>query len=125
MKQQYRVRHWSEDNLALGQRVSLTFWVREDVIDSWLNINPTQTFGKAPSHSDIAILTMLSLKSLFGLAGRQTSGLMSSLFEWMQVELSVPDHPSTSSGAIAPSLGEWASLKLPYPCPIVTKLSMG
>ena len=49
MKQQYRVRHWSEDNLALRQRVSLTFWVSEDVIDSWLNINPTQTFGKAPS----------------------------------------------------------------------------
>ena len=45
MKQQYRVRNWSEYNLALRQRGSLTFWVNEDVIDSWLNINPTKTFG--------------------------------------------------------------------------------
>ena len=105
MKQQYRVRNWSEYNLALRQRGSLTFWVSEDVIDAWLNINPTQTFGRAPTYSDIAILTMLSLKSLFGLAGRQTSGLMASLFDLMQINLSVPDHPSTSSGATAPFLG--------------------
>ena len=39
---------------------------------------------------------MLSLKSLFGLAGRQTSGLMASLFDLMQVELSVPDHSTVS-----------------------------
>ena len=105
MKQQYRVRNLSEYNLALRQRGSLTFWVSDDVIDQWLNTKRTETFGKAPTYSDIAILTMLSLKSLFGLAGRQTSGLMASLFDLMQVNLSVPDHPSTSSGAAARSPG--------------------
>ncbi len=39
---------------------------------------------------DIPILRMVSLKSLFHLAGRQTSGLMASLFELMQVELPRP-----------------------------------
>jgi Transposase DDE domain len=105
MKQQYRVRNWSEYNLALKQRGSLTFWVSEDVIDQWLNIKQTETFGRAPTYSDVAILTMLSLKSLFGLAGRQTSGLMASLFDLMQVKLSVPDHPSTGSGTTARLLG--------------------
>jgi Transposase DDE domain len=39
---------------------------------------------------------MLSLKSLFHLAGRQTSGLLASLFELMQVKLPVPDHSTLS-----------------------------
>jgi Transposase DDE domain len=96
MKQQYRVRNWSDYNLALRERGSLTFWVSEDVIAQWLNTKRTESFGKPPTYSDIAILTMLSLKSLFHLAGRQSSGLMASLFELMQVELPVPDHSTVS-----------------------------
>ena len=34
--------------------------------------------------------------SLFNLAGRQTQGMRSSLFELMRIELSVPDHSTVS-----------------------------
>lgn len=96
MKQQYRVGNWSEYNLALRQRGSLTFWVSESVIEQWLNTKPSETMGAPPTYTDIAIVCMVNLKSLFGLAGRQTSGLMASLFELMQVELPVPDHSTVS-----------------------------
>jgi hypothetical protein len=96
MKQQYRVRNWSEYNLALRQQGSLTFWVSEAVIEQWLNSKPSETMGAPPTYTDIAIMSMVHLKSLFRLGGRQTSGLMASLFELMQVELPVPDHSTVS-----------------------------
>ena len=41
---------------------------------------------------DLAIATMSTMGSLFNLAGRQTQGLIESLFELMGIELTVPDH---------------------------------
>jgi hypothetical protein len=96
MKQQYRVRNWSEYNLALKQRGSLTFWVSEDAIEQWLNTKPSETLGAPKTYSDTAIMSVLTVKSLFCLAGRQATGLIASLFELMQVELSVPDHSTVS-----------------------------
>ena len=39
---------------------------------------------------------MVTLKSVFHLAGRQTQGLVESLFELMGIDLSVPDHSTVS-----------------------------
>jgi Transposase DDE domain len=96
MKQQYRVRNWSEYNLALKQRGSLTFWVSEEAIEQWLNTKPSETLGAPKTYSDTAIMSVLTVKSLFRLAGRQATGLIASLFELMQVELPVPDHSTVS-----------------------------
>lgn len=96
MKQQYRVRNWSEYNLALKQRGSLTFWVSEEAIEQWLNTEPSEQLGAPKTYSDIAIMSVLTVKSLFRLAGRQATGLLGSLFELMQVKLPVPDHSTIS-----------------------------
>jgi hypothetical protein len=96
MKQQYRVRNWSEYNLALKQRGSLTFWVSEEAIEQWLNTKPSETLGAPKTYSDTAIMSVLTVKNLFRLAGRQATGLIASLFELMQVELPVPDHSTVS-----------------------------
>jgi hypothetical protein len=96
MKQQYRIRNWSEYNLALRQRGSLTFWVSQEAIEQWLNTKPSETLGASQTYSDIAIMSVLTVKSLFGLAGRQATGLIASVFELMQVELPVLDHSTVS-----------------------------
>ena len=41
-------------------------------------------------------MSVVTVKSLFRLAGRQATGLMASLFELMQVKLPVPDHSTVS-----------------------------
>ena len=99
-KTQYRIRNWSKYNEALKQRGSLTFWVDEEVLAGWLNGEKTGKRGASPTYSDLAVrqhslretATMSTMGSLFNLAGRQTQGLMESLFELMGVELSVPDY---------------------------------
>jgi hypothetical protein len=96
MKQQYRIRNWSEYNAALRQRGSLTFWVSEEALGQWLNTEPSEQLGAPKTYSDIAIMSVVTLKSLFQLAGRQASGFLASLFELMQVELPVPDHSTVS-----------------------------
>jgi hypothetical protein len=96
MKQQYRIRNWSEYNAALRQRGSLSFWVSEDVLEQWLNTNPSERLGAPQTYSDLAIISVVTMKSLFHLAGRQASGLMASVFELMSIELPVPDHSTVS-----------------------------
>jgi hypothetical protein len=96
MKQQYRIRNWSQYNAALRQRGSLTFWVSPDAIDQWLNSEPSQHIGAPRTYSDLAIMSVLTLKSLFRLAGRQASGFMVSVFELMGIELPVPEHSTVS-----------------------------
>lgn len=95
-KTQYRIRNWSKYNAALKQRGSLTFWVDEEVLAGWLNDEKTGKRGASPTYSDLAIATMSTMGSVFNLAGRQTQGLMESLFELMRIELTVPDYSTVS-----------------------------
>lgn len=92
----YRIRNWSKYNAGLKQRGSLTFWLSEDVIDGWLEETLTGRRGASPTYTDLAISTFEILKSVYGLAGRQTEGLMSSLFELMGVDLPIPEHSTVS-----------------------------
>jgi hypothetical protein len=96
MKQQYRIRNWSEYNAALRQRGSLTFWVSQEALDHWLHSEPPKQLGAPKLYSDLAILSVLTVKSVFDLAGRQASGFVCSVFELMGVELPVPDHSTVS-----------------------------
>ena len=98
-KQQYKIRNWKEYNQALVQRGSLTYWFDEDVIAAWHNIeenNDTCRRGRPPIYSDMAIICALSLKVLFQLPLRATEGLLGSLFELMNLPLSVPNYTTLS-----------------------------
>jgi hypothetical protein len=96
MKQQYRIRNWPEYNAGLVERGSLTFWVSEDVVEAWVSSDFTGDPGAPLLYSDIAIETIVTLKSLFHLAGRQATGFVASIFELMGVELPVADHSTVS-----------------------------
>jgi IS5 family transposase len=92
----YRIRNWSEYNAGLKQRGSVTFWLSDDVIDGWLEPSLTGRRGASPTYTDLAIATFEMLKSIYGLAGRQTEGFVTSLFELMGVDLPVPEHSTVS-----------------------------
>ncbi len=96
---QYRVRNWCEYNAGLKQRGSITFWLDEKVSEQWLNSQKTGKRGASNAYSDVAIEaieTVITLKSVYGLAGRQAVGLVESIFKLMNVELAVPGHSTLS-----------------------------
>ncbi|MBM0744668.1 IS5 family transposase [Phormidium sp. CLA17] len=96
MKAQYRIRNWSEYNAALKQRGSLTFWIDEAVVEGWIDPYLSGKPGASVYYSDLAIMTMATVKAVYRLAGRQCQGFLESIFELMDIELSVPEHSTLS-----------------------------
>jgi transposase len=92
----YRIRNWSEYNAGLKQRGSLTFWVDESVLQEWIEPELSGKPGVSNHYSDLAMLTMATVKSVYRLAGRQCQGFLESMFELMAIELPVPDHSTLS-----------------------------
>lgn len=92
----YKVRNWSEYNAGLKKRGSLTFWVEKKIIDQWLLKNKQGKRGASQIYSDIAIATFETMKLVYGLAGRQTEGFLSSIFSLMGIDLPVPEHSTVS-----------------------------
>jgi hypothetical protein len=93
---QYRVRNWSEYNKGLKQRGSLTFWMSEELLANWVVGEKSGKPGATDTYTDQAIVTMVSLKCVFGLPGRALCGFVESIFTLMQTELTVPDHTTIS-----------------------------
>lgn len=96
MKAQYRLRNWSEYSAGLKQRGSMTFWLEESVLDSWVVQELSGKRGASVFYSDVAIVTMATLKAVYHLAGRQCQGFVESMFGVMGLELAVPDHSTVS-----------------------------
>jgi len=96
MKAQYRIRNWSEYNAGLKQRGSLTFWLDESVLEGWIVPELSGKRGASVWYSDLAMMTMATVKAVYRLAGRQCQGFLESIFELMGIELSVPDHSTLS-----------------------------
>lgn len=95
-KSNYRVSNWSEYNVSLKLRGSITFWLTDEVIDQWVNQQKTGRRGASNTYSDITIQFMVTIQSLFSLAGRQTEGFVESIFQLMDLDLPVPDHSTIS-----------------------------
>lgn len=55
MKNQYRIRNWSEYNAGLKHRGSITFWLSADVIEELLIVEKTVKRGASTIYSDVAI----------------------------------------------------------------------
>ncbi|MEM8550733.1 MAG: transposase, partial [Verrucomicrobiota bacterium] len=74
----YRTTNWSSYNQSLRKPGSLLVWFDRDI--TWL-AERTEKRGRPETFSDAAIQFCLSVKVLFGLPLRQTSGMVSSLLE--------------------------------------------
>lgn len=95
-KQQYRVRNWSEYNAALVKRGSLTVWIEQASLDTWLEGHKSGRRGASLTYSDAAIETILVLKAVYGLPLRGAQGFAHSVLELMGLSLPTP-HFSTLS----------------------------
>jgi hypothetical protein len=97
-KPRYRVTNWAEYDASLRKRGSLTVWVTDEAIAAW-RAEPRPTPGGQPHYSALAISTALTLRAAFGLALRQTEGLIGSVIALLGLDLAVPDHSTLSRRA--------------------------
>jgi hypothetical protein len=84
----YKTRNWAEYNLSLKNRGSLSIWFDPGM--AW-EAAPSGRRGRQQAYSDGAIQACLTLKVLFGLPLRQTTGFVESLLRLVGLDWSVPD----------------------------------
>ncbi len=84
---------WPAYNEALKRRGSLTIWFDPEM--SW-EATSTGKRGRQQTFSDAVIQTCLSMKVLFGMALRQTTGFVESLFRLVGLNWTVPDFSTLS-----------------------------
>jgi len=84
----YKTKNWSHYNRALKQRGSLSIWFDAEM--AW-EARPSGHRGRQQASSDAAIQACLTMKVLFGLPLRQTTGFVESLLELIGLDWSVPD----------------------------------
>lgn len=89
----YKTTNWSAYNSALKQRGSLTIWFDPEM--TWTP-PPSGRRGRQQNFSDAAIQTCLTLKVLFGLPLRQTTGFVESLLRLVGLDWTVPDFSTLS-----------------------------
>ncbi len=94
-KTKYKVQNWREDERGLRNRGDVTIWLSEEAISAWTP-EKNGLRGGQRRYSNIAILTALTLRVVFGLPLRQTEGFLDSLLNLMDLDLRGPDHTTLS-----------------------------
>jgi len=89
----YKTTNWASYNAALKRRGSLTIWFDPEMV--W-EAAPSGKRGGRQVYSDAAIQACLTLKMVFGMALRQTTGFVASLLELAGLDWSVPDFSTLS-----------------------------
>ncbi len=84
----YKTRNCLDYNQALKQRCFFSVWFDAEM--SW-EAKPSGARGRQKTYSDAPIQTCLTLKVLFGLPLRQTTGFVESLLKRVGLDLSVLD----------------------------------
>ncbi|WP_349306288.1 transposase [Pseudomonas sp. GX19020] len=85
--------NWPSDNKALKRRGSLAIWF--DPAMTW-EAAPSGKRGRQRDYSDAAIQTCLTMKVLFGMALRQTTGFVESQLRLVGLDWTVPDFSTLS-----------------------------
>jgi hypothetical protein len=85
----YRTMNWSSSTAALRQRGSLLIWLDKDM--TWLAPHDGSP-GRPALFSDAAIQFCLTIKVLFKLPWRQTTGMVASLLEMAELDWAVPGY---------------------------------
>lgn len=93
LKTKYRTTNCSTYNESLRQHGALLLWNDKDI--AWAGSSSGKR-GRSPSFSDASIQFCLMIKNLYGLALRQTAGIVRSLLKLAGLGWDVPDF-STSS----------------------------
>ena len=89
----YKTTNWPSYNEALKRRGSLTIWFDPEM--RW-DAAPTGKRGRQPTYSDAAVQSCLTMKVLFGMALRQTTGFVESLLKLVGLDWTMPDFSTLS-----------------------------
>jgi hypothetical protein len=84
----YKTRNWAEYNLSLKRRGSLSIWFDPEM--DW-EATSSGRRGRQQTYIAAAIQACLTLKVLFGLPLKQTTGFVESLLKLVGLDGSVPD----------------------------------
>ena len=84
----YKTKNWSSNNDSLKRRGSLSIWFDPEMV--W-TAPPSGKRGRQQQFSDAAVQTCLSLKVLFGMPLRQTTGFVQSLLRLVGLDWASPD----------------------------------
>jgi hypothetical protein len=84
----YKTTNWSSYNDSLKRRGSLSIWFDPEMV--WVP-PPSGKRGRQQNFSDAAIQACLTLKVLFGMPLRQTTGFVQSLLQLIGLDWAVPD----------------------------------
>ena len=85
----YRTTNWSDDTASLKKRGSLLIWLDKEM--AWLAPHDSSP-GRPAVFSDAAIRFCLTIKVLFKLPLRHTTGMVASLLKMADLNRAVPDH---------------------------------
>ena len=86
--------NWPVYNMTLKKRYNITLYISEEAIANWYNTKKKGK-GRPNLYSDIAILTGLTLRSLFKIPLRGAEGLLNSLLKLMNIDsVKSPDYTS-------------------------------
>ena len=89
----YRTTNWSRYTASLKKRGSLLIWLDKEM--TWL-ASPDGSPGRPAVFSDAAIQFCLTIKVLFKLPLRQTTGMVASLLKMAGLDWAVPDYSTLS-----------------------------
>ena len=87
----YRTTNWSSDTAALCKRGSLLIWLDKEM--TWLALHDGSP-GRPAIFSDAAIQFCLTVKVLFKLPLRQTTGIVASLLKLAELNWAVSYSPT-------------------------------
>jgi len=84
----YRTKNWSSYNDSLNQRESFSIWFDQKLV--W-KPPPSGKRSRQQQFNDTAIQTCLTLKVLFGVPLRQTTGFVQSFLRLVSLDWAAPD----------------------------------
>ena len=82
-KDTYKPKDWKAYNESLCCRGSLVLWLEEGVYRHWRDISRLGKVAGEKQYSDMVIELCLTIKQVYGLALRQCTGFIKSVFALM------------------------------------------
>lgn len=102
MKDTYKPKDWKAYNESLCRRGSLVLWMEEAVYRHWRDISRLGKVVGEQQYPDVVIEFCLTIKQVYGLALRQCTGFIKSVFTLMGLSgLAVPNYSTLCRRASA------------------------
>jgi hypothetical protein len=102
MKDTYKPKDWKAYNESLCRRGSLMLWMEEGVYRHWRDISRLGKVVGEQQYPDVVIEFCLTIKQVYGLALRQCTGFIKSVFTLMGLSgLAVPNYSTLCRRASA------------------------